>query len=225
MMLSTAKYFAIRTSSVRVDIVPRTGATFAAMIAEQIAALQNMLADYIARSSDTESKNHAAQIARFVASEQRPWSRDTLAGHMTASAWVLDRTHTHAAMIHHRKLDRWLQPGGHVEDGDASWWAASQREVSEEIGLTQFLAQDDDSHLFDVDVHAIPARGDVPTHFHYDIRFLFVADIDATGGLALELNADEAHDCRWFSLIELANDPTLEPSIRRMVELSIRQFS
>lgn len=195
------------------------------MNAEQTALLQRMLADFSANAANAGAKLHADQIAAFAASTARPWSRATLAGHLTASAWVLDRTHMHAAMIHHRKLGRWLQPGGHIEDEDASWRAAAQREVTEEIGLTKFIARRDAGHLFDVDVHSIPARLDVPAHFHYDLRFLFVADFEATQSTGLKLNADEAHDCRWFCLANLANDPALEPSLRRMVELSIRGFN
>ena len=93
------------------------------------------------------------------------------------------------------------------------------------FGLTAFIALPNAEQLFDVDVHAIPARPDVPAHFHYDLRFLFVADVDAALDDPLKLNVDEAHDCRWFRLTDLANDPALEPSLRRMVELSINRFS
>ena len=195
------------------------------MNAEQTVLLQGMLSKFSANTAIAATKSCANQIAAFTSSAERPWSRATLEGHLTASAWVLDSTCTHAAMIHHRKLGRWLQPGGHIEDHDASWRAAAQREVTEEIGLTAFIALPDAEQLFDVDVHAIPARPDAPTHFHYDLRFLFVADVDAALDDPLKLNVDEAHDCRWFRLTDLANDPALEPSLRRMVELSINRFS
>lgn len=195
------------------------------MNTEQIASLQGMLVNFSANARNVAAKPYVDQIGSFLASVVRPWSRATLEGHLTASAWVLDRTRSHAAMIHHRKLERWLQPGGHIEDEDASWRAAAQREVTEEVGQTAFIDIANAEQLFDVDVHAIPARSDVPAHFHYDLRFLFVADVDASVGTPLKLNFDEAHDCRWFRLIDLANDPALEPSLRRMVELSIRSFS
>lgn len=150
----------------------------------------------------------------------------TLAGHLTASGWVLDRTRTrtHTALIYHRKLNRWLQPGGHVEDVNATWRATAQREATEETGLVNFISQRYSGRLFDVDVHAIPARNDELAHVHYDLRFLFVADVDATLDRAPHVNLDEVRDCRWFALAELANDPTIVPSMRRMIELSIRRF-
>ena len=195
------------------------------MNAEQLTVLAKALTQFANSASSHGAQQSAHAISQFVDRTSHPWSRATLEGHLTASAWVLDRTHTHAAMIHHRKLGRWLQPGGHIEDADMSWQSAAQREVTEELGLTAFIAMPDAEQLFDVDVHAIPARPDVPAHFHYDLRFLFVADVDTALDDELKLNADEAHDCRWFRLTNLANDPALEPSLRRMVELSIRQFS
>ena len=191
---------------------------------DQVKPLREMLARFVSASASADAMRHVENVLTFIVSETRPWSRATLAGHLTASAWVLDRTRSHAVLIHHRKLNRWLQPGGHFEDVDTSWHAAAQREVTEETGLAQFIVQPDNDELFDVDVHPISARKDEPAHFHYDLRFLFVADVDATLDRALRVNLDEVHDCLWFSLTELANDLTMELSMRRMIELSIRRF-
>jgi 8-oxo-dGTP pyrophosphatase MutT (NUDIX family) len=189
---------------------------------EQMALLRRMLAEMVASTANSEGARHADSVTRFIEWAPRAWSRTTLDGHITASAWVLDRTRSSAALIHHRKLNRWLQPGGHVEDADVSWRAAAQREVTEETGLERFVPQADDAKLFDVDVHPIPARPGEPAHFHYDLRFLFVADVDAEVNSTLTTNAEEVHDCRWFALRELLNDPSLDASVRRMIELSIR---
>ena len=79
---------------------------------------------------------------------------------------------THAVLIHHRNLDRWLHLGGHIAVEDASKRAAA-REVVEETGFAQFLANGEKNPLFDLDIHLIPVRSDVPEHVHYDLRFLF----------------------------------------------------
>ncbi len=195
------------------------------MNTEQIATLKDMLVHFSKHAIDGAAISHAASMSAFVDGVARPWSRATLEGHLTASAWVVDRTRSYAGMIHHRKLNRWLQPGGHIDDEDASWRTAAQRELTEETGLTDFVATQDAERLFDVDIHSIPARGNEPVHFHYDLRFLFVADVDAALDDALKLNADESHDCRWFRLTDLVHDSSLEPSLRRMVAASIRNFS
>ena len=178
----------------------------------------------IERFGDTaapDAKQAAASVLAFIERCSSPSRRSTREGHLTASGWVVDRTFTHALLILHRKLNRWLQPGGHIEDADVSWRAAAQREVTEETGLTAFIAQLADAEIFDMDVHPIPERHDEPAHIHYDIRYLFVADVDATVDREHILNADEAHDCRWIPLAGLALDPAIEPSLRRMVGLSM----
>ena len=77
-------------------------------------------------------------------------------------------------LTHHRKLGRWLQPGGH-SDGDPDTLAVALREAREESGL-DVRALDD--AIFDIDVHRIPARSCEPAHFHFDVRFLIQAEHD-----------------------------------------------
>jgi 8-oxo-dGTP pyrophosphatase MutT (NUDIX family) len=75
-------------------------------------------------------------------------------------------------LLRHRKLGRWLQPGGHLESGDESVFAAALREAREETGIESFEFPIGEA-ILDVDVHPIPAHGPDPPHFHYDIRHLF----------------------------------------------------
>ena len=72
---------------------------------EQIASLHIMLDAIAACTPSADVARHATEITRFIATAPRAWSRATLDGHITASAWVLDRTRSHAALIHHRKLN------------------------------------------------------------------------------------------------------------------------
>jgi len=191
------------------------------MNSQQIDWLRVQLQRHADTAAFADSRKHAAATLAFVERSREPWRRSTLEGHLTASAWVLDRRGSHAALIHHRKLDRWFQPGGHVEDSDTSWIEASRREVSEETGLVRFVDDPRSDALFDVDVHPIPARKDEPAHLHYDLRFLFIADVDASDVAALSVNMEESHDCRWFALDALARDPAVELSLARMVQLSV----
>jgi 8-oxo-dGTP pyrophosphatase MutT (NUDIX family) len=163
---------------------------------------------------DALEEKHRRAIRDFV--ETRPdcwWKRSTAEGHVTASAWVLNAARTHALLLHHAKLDRWLQPGGHIDDDDASPAAAAWREAHEETGLSSLALAG--SALFDVDVHPIPAKGAEAAHLHYDVRFCFVATHEA---VAL---SKESLGFRWIELSTLCGED-IESSLSRMALKSHR---
>ncbi|TPV96000.1 MAG: NUDIX domain-containing protein [Myxococcales bacterium FL481] len=131
-------------------------------------------------------------------------------GHFTASAFVLSPDRTHFLLIFHDKLERWLQPGGHVEPTDRGLESAARREVEEETGLVAHDLSIEHEGLFDLDVHRLPGRADEPAHEHFDLRFLFRArQTDVRAG-------DGVRAARWLSLAEVA---TLgDASVRRVGE-------
>ncbi|WP_395093481.1 NUDIX hydrolase [Armatimonas sp.] len=160
-----------------------------------------ILNDYI--SLDVTEAAHVANLRAFVARVPEPGSRSTREGHLTGSAFLLSSDGVCAWLIWHEKLQRWLQPGGHLEAEDASPWHGALRELCEETGLSESDVSSGGA-LFDVDVHSIPARGDdEPMHSHYDLRFCFTLRAGAapiTG--------------RWIALTELAAFP--EESLSRL---------
>lgn len=135
-------------------------------------------------------------------------------GHFTASAFVLDATGQHLLLIHHRKLRRWLQPGGHVEPRDADVLAAARREVTEETGLTGLANVG--TGLFDLDIHEIPNFGTNPAHLHFDLRVLFRADDSILTSNEVVSN-EEVSGVRWVPLSGLALE-TDDASVLRVAE-------
>lgn len=147
------------------------------------------------------------EVAAFVRAHADCFERTQLAGHITASAWVIDESATHAVLTHHRKLDKWLQLGGHA-DGDRDVRRVALREAIEESGLrTMRFAS---ARIYDVDVHPIPARGSEPEHKHYDIRFAFIADRSEP-----LVASDESHELAWRPIAALDADG-VDESVRRL---------
>jgi len=146
---------------------------------------------------DPVEESHRAAILVQVEATPLWWHRDTLPGHVTASAFVIDAAMDRLLLHHHRKLDRWLQLGGH-DDGERDPARAVLREVREESGLAEFAFLGGQPTILDLDVHAIPARGAMPAHDHLDVRFLIVADPAAT----LSRDAAESKELAWFAVAE-----------------------
>ena len=123
--------------------------------------------------ADPREAESLGWMRRFVAAPEDPFTRENAVGHVTASAVVARPGGEAFLLVFHRKLGRWLQPGGHVEHSDASAFDAALREASEETGIraTGFEAPLGGT-IFDVDVHEIPARKSEPAHQHFDVRYL-----------------------------------------------------
>lgn len=139
---------------------------------------------------DEGERESLAAIRDFVTRTCGAFSRANLEGHITASALVARGNGTAFLLVWHRKLNRWLQPGGHLEPSDESVFAAALREAREETGSDSFEFPIGD-RVLDVDVHPIPAHGPDPPHLHFDIRHLFTVEGPASPLL------DQA---AWFSL-------------------------
>jgi 8-oxo-dGTP pyrophosphatase MutT (NUDIX family) len=138
------------------------------------ASRQDLLAELRAYvPADAREAAMLRRLVAFVAAHDDALERGLAIGHVTASAWIVDPARTRALLTHHRKLGTWLQLGGHA-DGDPDLRRAALREATEESGLTSLRFAAD--AIYDVDVHAIPARPGEPAHEHFDVRFAFEAD-------------------------------------------------
>jgi 8-oxo-dGTP pyrophosphatase MutT (NUDIX family) len=94
-------------------------------------------------------------------------------GHVTATGLVLAPDGERLLLVHHAKLNRWLLPGGHIEEEDDAVWKTASREVTEETGVV--LSQEP-GVLAGLDVHGIPAHKGKPYHLHHDLIFHFRAE-------------------------------------------------
>jgi 8-oxo-dGTP pyrophosphatase MutT (NUDIX family) len=141
-------------------------------------------------------------------------------GHITGSAMIVHGASRRVLLNHHRKFDRWMQFGGHM-DNDLEPHVTALREAREESGLMDLVfapltraageGQGVGALPFDVDVHAVPARNDRPEHLHLDLRYLLATEQPDTAQAT-----DESNDIRWFSLDELPA-LNLEPGVWRMI--------
>lgn len=174
-----------------------------------LAAPFDLLAELAAYTpSNALERAMAERMRAYVFEHADAFERSSREGHVTGSAWIIDRARTAAVLLHHRKLAKWLQPGGHA-DGERDVREVALREAREESGLVSLAPA---SHgIFDIDVHAIPARGDDPAHAHYDVRFAFFADRSE-----IPRRNSESHAVAWVAFGEMERY-AIDDSVRRLV--------
>jgi 8-oxo-dGTP pyrophosphatase MutT (NUDIX family) len=178
-----------------------------------IRQLAEALAIY--RADGPREERSLVGIRELLRTAADPFTRE-VPHHVTAAAVIARPDASAFLLVHHRRLARWLQPGGHVEPQDASVLEAARREAREETGV---LALDLPFDLIlDVDVHEIPAAGDRPAHVHYDVRYLFTT-IESEVSAAL----DEVREARWFPA-EMLKDLETDESLLRAIAKARRRL-
>ncbi len=170
-------------------------------------SLSQLLNRYLPTSNAEQQSKQL--MLEFLENNSECFERSCVLGHFTASAFLLNKIGDKFLLLHHTKLNAWLQPGGHC-DGNADVLAVAIKEAQEETGIEHIRAIKSD--IFDIDIHDIPVYNNIPEHKHYDIRFLLqvVSDEPIKGN-------HESQDIAWFSKDQLAL-PTNEPSILRMFD-------
>ncbi len=164
-------------------------------------AFRNYAESYPAHVSLAEDFIQFAQLGLAAFERSHP------SGHFTGSAWLVSADGERVLLTHHRKLDRWLQLGGHA-DGDADLARVALHEAGEESGLSDLVVEQD---IFDLDRHRIPARGKEPEHWHYDVRHV----VRAIGSEAFAIS-EESLALAWKSIRDIAADVSADASLQRM---------
>jgi 8-oxo-dGTP pyrophosphatase MutT (NUDIX family) len=168
------------------------------------------LADALRRHApaDEPEAHDRDRILAFVLRHERPFDRGLLEGHLTGSAITVSADGSCVLLLHHRKLGRWLQPGGHGDPGETTGEEVALREALEESGIRGLALHPAAPRPLDVDVHDIPPRGSEPAHEHLDLRYLVVAP----EGAAVAPDFAELNEIRWVPWDEvdaLGPDPGL----------------
>jgi 8-oxo-dGTP pyrophosphatase MutT (NUDIX family) len=169
-------------------------------------ALARAILERYAPQDAEQQKTRGAMLSFLELHPEDAHLRTCVEGHLTASALVIDESRGKALLTFHKKLNRWLQLGGHC-DGDANLPGAALRESWEESGIDELVI---DPQPVDVDIHLIPARKNEPAHLHLDTRFFVYAPRDAR-----ETQSAESLALRWFDTVGLAAIET-DASVRRL---------
>jgi len=172
-------------------------------------------------AGDPAEAEALARMRRFVSSPGDPFSRDNPEGHVTGSAVVARPDGSAFLLVHHRKLERWLQPGGHAEKTDVSVFDTALREAREETGVSDFQTPIG-REILDVDVHAIPARRRDPAHSHFDVRYLLTSSAPHEPSRA----EDPARPMLWLPLesaLQAGVDASFARALRKARALLARE--
>ena len=162
--------------------------------------------------ADDKERADLERMRALARTLPEPFSRHQLPGYFTGSAVVVDGAAERILYVLHRRLGRWLQPGGHSELEDGGFLELTAlREAQEETGCRVVLHPSAPRPL-DVDVHPIPPKKGEPPHEHFDVRFLVVA-VDPESAAH---DPAESHECRWFEWEEAERSADDEP-LRRLL--------
>lgn len=188
---------------------------------KKIAQVKELYSKYIAIYKDDSAalKLLAEQLEN---DDQDIISRKNFVGHVTASAFIVNKNTRQVLLLHHKSLGKLLQPGGHVDNTDSSPLDAALREVEEETGL-----RSEDLELrpilrqctevpFHIDSHYIPEnpRKNEPGHYHHDFRYLYITDKSD-----ISINDKESKGFRWIDWDIFAEDPHFTIVVDRIEDL------
>lgn len=170
-------------------------------------SLLKIINEYLSLFPDeNERQKH---LINFISnhSEEQFTDWNNFDGHIVASGFIYSTEDKKFLVLYHKDLKMYLYPGGHVDSSDNSILSAAKREVIEETGLKDFKLfefNENESVPIDIDTHQIGynERLNLPEHYHFDFRYLFLIDKISD----INLDYEESSDYKWIEINELRND-------------------
>ena len=147
-------------------------------------------------------------------------------GHITASGFIYSLKDNKLLFLEHKALNKYLQPGGHIESVDNEILDTAKREILEETGISEIdnVSITDDYNIpFDINSHFIPENKNKNEdgHYHHDFRFLFVVDSIKD----VKIDSNESNDYKWISIDEVINDDRFGLSIKKIKNIIDNKFN
>jgi 8-oxo-dGTP pyrophosphatase MutT (NUDIX family) len=149
----------------------------------------------------------AEECIRFLTDDPNSFERSNGCGHFTGSSLIVDDLAKSVLLVHHKKYDKWVQPGGHC-DGVTDPFFTAWQESYQEAGLRD-IRPVAPWVIADINVEVVPAYRDVPAHLHFDIRYVLRAD-----SREKPVVSDESNDVIWVKVEKLRDFTDEEPLIR-----------
>jgi 8-oxo-dGTP pyrophosphatase MutT (NUDIX family) len=168
--------------------------------------LRSLLKKYQPTSEEVVYKD---RMLAFLDEHEDAFERSLTIGHFTASAWITSFDDSQALLMHHAKLNIWVQLGGHA-DGDTDLLAVAVKEAQEESGIMGI--EPVSVEIFDIDIHTIPANSKNIAHEHFDVRFIVRVISDEK-----VIQNHESKELRWIDG-DIYALPTQERSVVRLFE-------
>ena len=128
--------------------------------------------------------------------------RTNLLAHFTASAWVVNKAHTHVLMAFHNIYQTYAWLGGHA-DGEEDLLSVALREVKEESGIQTVKPITEGIYSLEtIEVNGHEKKGKyVPSHLHLNVTYLLEADETES----LHIKQDENSAVSWFPIDQVLN--------------------
>jgi len=171
--------------------------------------------------SFSEEIDFQRQIIDFITQNDDFALRSNLIGQLTGSAWIVNKERSKVLLIHHKKLNKWLQIGGHLEETDQTIEETILREIEEESGINNLKLLS--LSIYDIDIHTIPKKNEIAEHLHFDIRLIVETDENEK----LIPQNEEILAIKWYSLNEiekLKQENNTNQSMKRMI-IKMKKFT